>query len=149
MSALKHLTIAVVFLALSSNVYAADLRDSIQKRGLDSRPAREAVSTKPMRAGNRMSIMKMLRELKPRTIPLSTSAAARNVKINGVTPEPPKYETADCTGSDGIDKACCFWKPGMGGSTCDTFLALCNSHDGWSGNGNSGGATCTGQGTVE
>ena len=96
------------------------------------------------------SMQRMLRELKPRAAATPAQPAATGQKAIAAKPaEPPKYEVTDCTGSDGVPKACCGWNPGDGGSNCEMFIALCNSHEGWTGQGSAGGATCSGQGTVE
>jgi hypothetical protein len=119
-------------------------------------PAVQKVREAPARTKPRMSLQRMMRELKPTRVPAAAAASAAGsagantqLSVGAKPPEPPKYEVTDCTGSDGVSKACCAWQPGDGGSTCDLFIALCNSHDGWSGNGNSNGAVCTGEGTVE
>lgn len=112
-------------------------------------PSTAAPSPAPARASS-TSVQRMMRELKPRTaaMPAQPSGAGQKA-IAARPPEPPKYEVTDCTGSDNVPKACCAWSPGDGGSSCEMFIALCNSHDGWSGQGSAGGATCSGEGTVE
>lgn len=114
---------------------------------------RPSASAEPAPAPKRAAsanMQRMLRELKPRAAATRAQPAAAGQKaIAAKPPEPPKYEVTDCTGSDGIPKACCGWNPGDGGSNCELFIALCNSHEGWSGQGSAGGATCSGEGTVE
>jgi hypothetical protein len=134
---------AVMLLIISlPTISYADDSTGLSKKRWQSHPIRETTQIKPMRARDSMTMRKMLRELKPVTI-----TEASNKWSTGV-PLKPKYEITDCTGSDGVDKVCCSWMAGDGGSSCHVFIALCNSHDGWSGSGNGNGAVCAGEGTV-
>ncbi|HEY7884924.1 MAG TPA: hypothetical protein VIC08_08275, partial [Cellvibrionaceae bacterium] len=63
--------------------------------------------------------------------------------------QPQKYEVADCTGSNGIPKACCSFTPGSSGSTCDMFVQLCDQMPGTTSSGGGSAATCSGEGTLE
>lgn len=112
-------------------------------------PSTAATAPAPSRASS-AGMQRMLRELKPRaaTMPAQPSGSGQKA-VAARPPAPPKYEVTDCTGSDGVPKACCGWNPGDGGSSCEMFIALCNSHEGWTGQGSAGGATCSGEGTVE
>jgi hypothetical protein len=168
MKTATKLLCAGLVLSLTASLAVADetrsgapSRDATQ--GDDAEPAallvpavqkvRSSAAAEPAPAPKRASsasMQRMLRELKPRAAASPAQPAAAGQKaIAAKPPEPPKYEVTDCTGSDGVPKACCGWNPGDGGSNCELFIALCNAHEGWTGQGSAGGATCSGEGTVE
>lgn len=139
-------TLVVVMQAPLSAAGDAEITLKAQAPQETNQPARRATpdsrakSTLQNPSRNRFEIQKMLRVLKP---------AHRPAAQGTIATQPAKYEVIDCTGSNGVPMACCSWQPGSGGSSCDVFLAQCNSHSGWSGTGNSNGAACSGAGTVE
>ncbi|WP_101760596.1 hypothetical protein [Oceanicoccus sp. KOV_DT_Chl] len=145
MTAVKKLFIPLITtLLLLTQVtpsYAGDAEITLKARATESATTVQRAAVKPQRTRSNANMQRMLRELKPMTVPVGGNQ-------NQIGTKPPKYEVADCTGSNGQSMACCSWSPGSGGSSCDMFLALCDSHDGWTGTGNSNGATCQGEGTV-
>lgn len=107
-------------------------------------PARATIQMMPRSKGP--TLQQMLARLRPAPTAVPMGGAASSIKKS---PSTSKYEVADCTGSDGKPKVCCSFTPGGGGSTCDVFLALCDSMPGTTSTGGTNGATCSGEGVLE
>jgi len=114
-----------------------------QTSTMQSKPARVAPMHRPG-----PTVQQMMMRLKPR-MGMAMPAASGGMNVQSKPQEPPKYEVTDCTGSNGVPKVCCGYTPGGGGSTCDMFIALCDSMSGTTSTGNSNGATCSGEGVLE
>jgi len=146
-------TSVLLMFAFSQASFAGDAeitlkRGTAQPAATPSRmqPAPARVAPAPHRAGP--TVQQMLMKLRPRPT-MAVPAAAGGMGVQAKPQEPPKYEVADCTGSDGKPKVCCSFTPGGGGSSCDVFIALCDSMSGTSSTGGSNGATCSGDGVLE
>lgn len=108
-----------------------------------------ATTMKRMKKGP--TIQQMMRKLQPKKKMMAragtATSGAQSYKAAGDNSQ--GYEVVDCTDSNGNPQACCSFTPGGGGSTCDVFMALCDQMEGTTSSGNSNGAVCAGEGTVE
>ncbi len=145
---INAIVISALALVVTNPAGAADSRSRAEA------PRETARMAPAPRAMNlQQATQRMIRQLRPeqalRLVRRTQTTAAGNPQYQGTTPKPPKYEVADCTGSNGVPKACCSYTPGDSGSSCDMFILLCDEMSGTTSSGGSNAATCSGEGVLE
>ena len=143
---INAIVISALALVVTNPAGAADSRSRAEAPRETARtaPAPRAVSL------NQAS-QRMLRQLRPEQALrlMQTRQGGAGPQYKAADPKPPKYEVADCTGSNGVPKVCCSYTPGDSGSTCDMFILLCDQMSGTSSAGGGSAATCSGEGVLE